>query len=72
MLGRRTKAASATYISAVKDALTAVRTVLKRKPFAKEVSHEKTAPSGFSRRQFLILAASATLGITLSGFRRTA
>ena len=33
---------------------------------------EKTAPSGFSRRQFLTLAAGATLGITLGGFRRTA
>ncbi len=32
---------------------------------------EKTAPSGFSRRQFLTLAAGATLGITLGGFRRT-
>lgn len=33
---------------------------------------EKTAPSGFSRRQFLTLAAGATLGITLGGFRQTA
>lgn len=33
---------------------------------------KKTAPSGFSRRQFLTLAAGATLGITLGGFRRTA
>ena len=33
---------------------------------------EKTAPSGFSRRQFLTLAAGVTLGITLGGFRQTA
>ena len=45
LFGRRTgqRPRQAHIFSAVKDALTAVRTVLKRKPFAKEASHGKNS-----------------------------